>query len=496
MQLHQEQPGGGFDAEALQVSERARARGLLDLLSEVHADIRQGVEAALLKREQFLQESLNFKTERQMRLLGRKHTEEQAAAAEKEIQTLASEYRETKAQIRARSPRYAALTQPHPLTAAEIQQQVLDRDTLLLEYALGDERSFLWAVTPDSLTSHVLPKRAAIEEAARRAYEQLNANSPRGSNEGVEALSRILLGPVAAQLGSKRLVVVTEGALQYIPFGALIAPAARFPAIVEHEIVNLPSASTLAVLRREMQGRTPAPKLVAVLADPVFDSGDPRVAGLRSGPVGSKTPDNLERSAKDAGLLRFDRLRSSRFEAEAIRSLTREGERLEALDFKASRETAMSSALGQYRILHFATHGLLNSRHPEISGLVLSLVDSEGKPQNGFLQSHEIYNLKLGADLVVLSACQTALGKEIRGEGLLGLTRGFMYAGAPRVIASLWRVPDRATAELMKRFYQAMISDGLPPAAALRAAQLQMWKEKRWAAPYYWAGFTLQGEWK
>jgi CHAT domain-containing protein len=146
--------------------------------------------------------------------------------------------------------------------------------------------------------------------------------------------------------------------------------------------------------------------------------------------------------------------------------------------------------------VHFATHGLLNSRHPELSGLVLSLVDGEGKPQNGFLQAHEIYNLTLGAELVVLSACQTALGKEIRGEGLLGLTRGFMYAGAPRVVASLWNVPDRGTAELMERFYQSMLAKGLPPAAALRGAQVAMWQDKRWSSPFYWAGFTLQGEWR
>jgi CHAT domain-containing protein len=139
---------------------------------------------------------------------------------------------------------------------------------------------------------------------------------------------------------------------------------------------------------------------------------------------------------------------------------------------------------------------LLNTQHPELSGLVLSLVDREGKPQDGFLESAEIYNLKLGADLVVLSACQTALGKEVRGEGLVGLTRGFMYAGAPRVLASLWPVPDQATTELMKRFYQAVLKNGMRPSAALQSAQMAMRGDRRWQAPYYWAGFVLQGEWK
>jgi len=434
-----------------------------------------------------------------MRLLGAKHSEEQAAAADKEVQELVAEYRKVQAEIRAGSPHYAALTQPQTVSLAEIQKEVLDPDTLLLEYALGEDRSFVWAITQDSLTTHVLPNRAEIEAAARRVYEGLTSNAGRGKEtlDEIEVLSRMLLGPLAGQLRRKRLAVVTEGALQYIPFAALFKPSRQsLPLIVEHEIVNLPSVSTLSVLRREMKGRPLSPRLLAVVADPVFDREDARVSGLRSASVAASVQGNLARSAKEAGLVRFDRLYSSRQEAEAIGALVPKGKKLQALDFDASRKTATSVELAQYRIVHFATHGLLNSRHPELSGLVLSLVDAEGKPQNGFLQAYDIYSLKLGAELVVLSACQTALGKEIRGEGLLGLTRGFMYAGAPRVVASLWNVPDRGTAELMKRFYQSMLAKGLPPAAALRGAQVAMWQDKRWSSPFYWAGFTLQGEWR
>jgi CHAT domain-containing protein/tetratricopeptide (TPR) repeat protein len=499
MQLHQQTPGQGYDAQALQASEGARARSLLDLLNEQHVDIRQGVQPDLLEQERSLEVSLNLKTERQMRLLGGKHTEEQGAAVEKELQSLVTEYRKVQAEIRTSSPHYAALTQPQTVTLPEIQKELLDPDTLLLEYALGEDRSFVWAVTPKSLTSHVLPKRAEIEAAARRVYERLTANAGQSKEtlDDIGALSRMLLGPIAGQLERKRLVVVTEGALQYIPFAALVTPSKeQLPLIVDHEVVNLPSVSTLAVLRREVKGRLLAPKLLAVVADPVFDREDPRVLGSRSALVGTSAPDALSRSAKEAALFRFDRLYSSRQEAQAIGGLVPKDKKLQALDFDASRKTATSAELAQYRIVHFATHGLLNSRHPELSGLVLSLVDAEGKPQNGFLQAHEIYNLTFGAELVVLSACQTALGKEIRGEGLLGLTRGFMYAGAPRVVASLWNVPDRGTAELMKRFYQSMLAKGLPPAAALRGAQVAMWQDKRWSSPFYWAGFTLQGEWR
>jgi CHAT domain-containing protein len=191
----------------------------------------------------------------------------------------------------------------------------------------------------------------------------------------------------------------------------------------------------------------------------------------------------------------LDRLMFSREEALAILAIAPQ-ESLGLLNFQASKETVTQTDLNQYRIVHFATHGLLHSEHPELSGIVLSLVDKEGKPQNGFLRLHEIYNFKLPSELVVLSACQTALGKEIKGEGIVGLTRGFMYAGAARVVASLWNVNDHATAELMTIFYKQMLQDGQRPAEALRNAQLKMLKQKRWQSPYYWAPFTIQGEWR
>jgi len=253
----------------------------------------------------------------------------------------------------------------------------------------------------------------------------------------------------------------------------------------------------LAVLRREIANRGVPSKTVAVLADPVFSYDDPRVRISHHNttePISSVS--DAKSSAAESGLADLVRLRFSRQEAEQITRLASPGMEFKALDFDASRAVATATAISEYRIVHFATHALLNNEHPELSGVVLSLVDAQGRPQNGFLRLYDIYNLKLAADLVVLSACQTALGKEIRGEGIVGLTRGFMYAGAPRVVASLWRIDDRATAELMRRFYTHMLGEGLRPAAALRAAQVSMLREKRWQAPHYWAAFTLQGEWK
>jgi CHAT domain-containing protein len=234
------------------------------------------------------------------------------------------------------------------------------------------------------------------------------------------------------------------------------------------------------------------------LADPVFSRDDSRVShpGVALQASTQALPSDVLRSAEESGLKDFVRLRFSRAEADAISALVTDSQRLEAVDFVANLATARSADLSQYRILHFATHGLINSQHPELSGIVLSLVDQNGEPQDGFLRLGEIYGLRLNADLVVLSACQTALGKEIKGEGLIGLTRGFMFAGVPRVVASLWRIDDRATAELMTRFYRGMLKDGLRPAAALRAAQVSFWQDKRWTAPHYWAAFTIEGEWK
>lgn len=531
MRLNRAQRSDGNDAIALEANERARARGLLDMLAEAHADIRQGVDPALLDRERSLQQKISARAELQMQLAASKTSRELLGAASKEIETLTNQLQELEAQIRASSPRYAALTQPRPRKLKQIQQDVLDSETLLLEYSLGEERSYLWVVSKTSLTAYELPKRSDIEKAAREVYSLItkpngqarSADQRRGlrvaqafrGDKSLEAalvaLSGMVVAPAVAQLGSKRLLVVADGALQYVPFAALSPNATSYrPLIIEHEVISLPSASTLAVLREELNGRKSAPRTLAVLADPVFESNDERIRKPGPNQKRESQPANstsqrglsikLQKAASETGVastgLEIPRLPGTRQEAEKILALAPESERIEATDFAASKFTATSDELGQYRFVHFATHGFLDSANPELSGLVLSLVNEQGAPQDGFLRAHEIYNLKLPADLVVLSACQTGLGKEIRGEGLVGLTRGFMYAGAARVVVSLWSVDDEATSMLMASFYSRMLKDRMPAAAALRAAQIEMLKQPKWQAPYYWAAFVLQGEWK
>jgi CHAT domain-containing protein/Tfp pilus assembly protein PilF len=555
MQLHRRHPKEGHDGKALQAGERARARTLLELLTEAGASIRQGVNPELLQRERSLQQMLNAKAATQNRLIQDDANREQVSALRRDIKLLITQYHDLQAQIRISSPRYAALTQPTPFSLKEIQDLVLDDDTLLLEYSLGTDRSYLWIVTSNSLTSSELPRRSEIEIATRRVYELLVERNRRVKFETAAerqvridaadaeylrraaALSKMLLGPAGNHLGKggkKRLLIVGDGALNYLPFAALPVPRlqraasdgspnltrvsspgtdafAWVPLIVWHEVVSLPSASTLGVLRRETAGRKLGDKTLAVLADPVFERDDVR---LKQGSIVERPPtrgieladspgsrDQLRAtpndSAQDSGAVdaRIQRLLFTRREAEEILALVPEAARMKALDFDANVMTALSPELGRYRFVHFSTHGLLDSAHPELSGIVLSLFDRQGREQDGYLRVNEILNLKLPVELVVLSGCRTGLGKEIKGEGLVGLTRAFMYAGAARIVVSLWDVSDEASARLMVHFYRGMLGpERLSSASALRAAQMALWKEGRWQAPYYWAAFVLQGK--
>jgi CHAT domain-containing protein/Flp pilus assembly protein TadD len=508
MRLHEASPQAGYDAIALQVSERKRARVLLESLAESGANIREGIDPKLLERERSSRKLLNALEQLRSQILARKHTEEELATADRKVNAQLDIYNEIQAQIRASSPRYAALTQPQPLNLKEIQAQ-LDPNTLLLVYSLGSERSFLFTVSTNAIESYVLDPRKKLEDVATQLYDRLKSKTWRGATRSLEAsrqlLSQQALGPAVSKLSSKRLVIVTDGKLQYVPFAALPEPGKSNNLGEDHEIVYLPSASALGQQRLQLSGRASAPKTVAIIADPVYAASDERLVkrarkrGVSSHGRGAKDPLNVvPRSAAALGIQRFDRLRFSSQEADAITELVSPDQQLRITGFAASRKNLASTDLKQFRIIHFGVHGILNEKNPELSGLLLSLYDEKGLANEGLLPGFEIYNLKLGADLVVLSACETAIGREVKGEGLINIARAFMYAGAPRVVVSLWKVDDRATAELMRNFYQGMLRDNLRPAAALQAAQMAMARKPNspWSAPYYWAGFVLEGEWR
>jgi CHAT domain-containing protein len=531
MSLHTKEPSKGFDVLALEASEQGRSRSLVEMLNESGVNIRNGADPELLRQERAIEKSLNSMSAQ----LSESPAPQDAA---KQLRDLLDRYDELQTQIRISNPRYASLVHPDAPSVRAIQTQLLTPDTLLLEYTLGEGQSYLWAVGPEKVSVYTLPGRFDLEWAAGKFGAKVQAAPPLSADEMHEAgleLSKMLLGPVAGELGNKRLVIVAEGMLSTLPFGLLSSPAGGQQGVarelaMDHEIVYLPAASTLFALRRESAARRAPSKLVAILADPVFSRNDERVkdrqgqshggqTGVDSHGAGSQQPNGGSASAaltaQSSGedlwtklLETWDdvtgitsgaslrRLRYTRREADGISALVPEDQRDEVTDFKASKATVNSGLLREYRIVHIATHGILNGIHPELSGLVLSMVDEKGDAQDGFLQLHEIYNLNLAADLVVLSACETGLGKNVTGEGVVGLTRGFMYAGSPRVIVSLWNVNDLATAELMQRFYRGMLTDRLPASKALQLSQVSMSKDSRWSAPYYWAGFVLYGEWE
>jgi CHAT domain-containing protein len=351
-------------------------------------------------------------------------------------------------------------------------------------------------VTEQSVKGYVLPAKATIEQSARELYSAVtarqivNGESDDNYQTRVDAadnrydrealrLSRMLLGPVSRELGNKRLIIVSEGALQYVPFEALPLPDVEPGTLVvsRHEVVTLPSMLVLREIRSK--GRMPtSTNTIAVFADPVSGASDERV---RYGTNEFTSGDDLIRLAHSSE------------EAAEIAKMAPSNIGVFS-GFAASRENVLTDRLAQYRIVHFATHGVVDTQRPDSSGIVLSMIKPDGTPENGYLRLRDIYRLKMAADLTVLSACDTALGKDVKGEGLIGLTRGFMYAGSKSVVASLWKVDDRATAVLMKHFYRNMLQDHLPPAAALRAAKEIVRQQPGWAEPYFWAGFVIQGE--
>lgn len=518
MELDRKSPESGFAARALETSERARARSLLDSLTATAVESLLESGSELAEKEQSLRSRIQRLDRQVVKLAAEESQAAELALAQTRLDSALAEYQGILDEIRASDPHLSDLLRPRTLSVPEIQA-LLDDETALVEFSLGQQESFAWVVTTDRLVSVTLPPRAEIDSRSRAIYASLTARNatPEGESIGqrreriaaadadwerlAPALTETLLGAIREVIDGRRLLVVADGALQYLPFAALPDPAAPDePLLARHEVLSLPSASLLPLLRAETRRvRDAAAPAVAIVADPVFRSDDSRVLRRETGeePAPQDDPNRLLlRSAAEVGLTAFPRLRFSRREAEAITSLLEPREAVEVTDFDANLDTLSHRRLATSRVLHLATHGILNSRNPQLSGLVFSLVDDKGKPRPGFLRLADIYGLELDADLVVLSACQTALGREIRGEGLIGLTRGFMHAGAPRVISSLWRVDDRATAELMKRVYRNLIEKGKSPSAALRAAQLELMAETGWKEPYYWAAFIIQGDWQ
>ena len=405
-----------------------------------------------------------------------------------------------------------------PISLTRIEQLGLDENTVLLEYFLGENKSYLWLVSKGKpLQTFELPPREVIEAKAREFYTLLTEPSgrvrPRTTTDVGQQLSTMILGPIADQLDGQRLLVVGDGLLQYIPFGVLPNPTpynlpletdleGEFtpylkPLILEHEIVTLPSASSLVAIREDRQNHSKPTKELAIIADPVFNHEDDRVKEVAI--LNGATPFKRQELEKIDVL--YGALPNTREELSSIEKLLEPSQRESFSGYDANLDTALSPELGQFRIVHFASHGIFNTKSPERSGIVLSGIDEQGLLQPGLLSPSNAFNRMdlAGTELVVLSGCRTGLSSsEVAREGLTGLTGGLLAAGTDRIVASLWSVQDQATRELMSRFYKGMLNQDNPmtPAQALRAAQISMWEEPRWQTPYYWGAFIIQGEWQ
>lgn len=532
-----------YAAEAFRVSEQARARSLLDLLAETNAAVTEGVPAELLKRKQ---ENLDRQQEIAETLTGISSAgdepKQKPSELDSELEKLQVEFDQIENQIRTASPRYAALTSGQPLTLGQVQQNVLDEQTVLLEYSLGTDASYLWSVSKTDVRLHKLPPKATLDKLATDLRAQLIPSRLQRRIVGIDvvepsrglgvataaedaapfvaasnAVYKTVVEPAAAMVGQKRLLIVADGALNYIPFEALVTSptAADFVSLPyllkSNEIVYAPSASVIGAIRQ--QGAKPTGGAMLVVADPVFNSNDARARGSSSAPetaetrglgiesaIKDVTGQGAVASAESAKMqgLPLARLMGTRAEADQIAALAKtSGLQADAwLDLNANEENLENRDITKYRVLHIATHGLLNAERPQFTGVVLSLVGN--KSEDGFLRTDEVFNLKLGSPLVMLSACETGLGKEKRGEGVMGLTRAFLYAGAPTVGVSLWSVADKSTADLMSDFYKRLLTGGTStsPAAAMREAQLAMISGKKYSAPFYWAPFVLVGDWR
>lgn len=487
------EPGQGLNIRAFEASESGRARALLDSLRNYQKELRQPSDPLLLREEIKLQEEEQTLVDARTKLVSEGASKQARDELDTKLAEVRANYETLQARIKS-NPKFINFLRPKPLSYETIQKQVTDANTSLLSYSLGDTKSFAWVITPEGLSSFELSDRRTINDAADRLLNLLKSPATADDQKtelqkAIDQVSGLVIQPVAAKLHGSRLVVVADGLLQYVPFQILKSTTDGNDSLISRfDVTGAPSASALAVARQERINRQPGAKLVVGFGDAVFSSDY-----LPPGHGTTSADSTTSRSEELSRLRKLPRLFHAQRELRAIRDVAG-NDSVFYTEYAATRYNLLHVDLSQFRILHVVTHGVLDTDEPELSGLVLSMVDEYKQPVDGFVSLGDIYRLRAPVDLVVLSACQTAVGRGLRGEGLIGLTRGFMYAGASGVVASLWKVDDKVTAQLMRHFYANMLEGGMGPAAALRAAQNTIRSQPQWSSPYYWAGFTFHGD--
>lgn len=490
-----------FLEQAWQKHEKMRARSLLENFVENGLNINELAAREVFEKEKTLLEKIS--AAENSRFEAEKNKNRAALEnAERDLQNALDELQIFQEDLRRRNPKFSELNQTKEFTFSDVQQTLNEKDALI-EFSVGENQTLAWLIKKREVKLLKLAPRAALKQATLAYYDSLSEKTvpTERTLENAKKLSRLTLAPLKDDLKEvETLLVVPDGALYLVPFSTLtLTPEKEFEPLIEiTEIVRLPSFASFAYAREARLARAATTeKLLAIIADPIFNPDDERLnrrERAKPGKPARASADKLAETLRDFGIEKLSRLPFTNFEAKEIQKFAPQSTTL-ALGEDASRRRFLNGEFESYKILHFATHGFLNQRNPDLSGLVLSLYDGKRQPQNGFLRVIDLYSMRLNADLVVLSACQTGLGKEIEGEGIIGLTHGFMFAGAARVVSSLWKVEDAATAELMKRFYREMLKNNQTPAAALRRAQREMRAIPRFQNPRYWAGFTLNGDW-
>jgi CHAT domain-containing protein len=485
---HQQSPLAGFDARAFDYSERSRARAFLDLLAEAKIDLRQGLSPDARREERDIyQERIRINRA----LLAENLSRTRQAQLERELAATEERLREFQQRVRLENPVYAQIKHPEPVDVEEVKKDLLDDQSLMIEFLLGEKQSFAWAISRSECRMVALPARGIIEKAVRD-YRRTISSPPKSEaafadyRRRASHLYRLLLKPVEKQIHrAHKLIIVPDGILHYLPFESLTA--GRAPLAETHAISYSPSASVLALLGREYGGERRDRLELLAYGNPIFSS---RQLSSKSKSGGERS--DVVRSLYAERGVRFAPLPHTRREVEAIVSQYPRNSAKSALGLEAAESRVKREPLARYRRLHMATHGLIDERSPARSGLVFSLVgESE---EDGVLQMSEIFNLRLDAEMVVLSACRTGLGRIVRGEGIVGLTRAFLYARALSVVVSLWDVQDSSTAEFMKRFYRHL-RKGRKNSDALRRARMDMIRSDilAYRHPYYWSAFVMAG---
>ncbi|MCD9189218.1 MAG: CHAT domain-containing protein [Pyrinomonadaceae bacterium] len=518
MKLHKQFPGKNFEKEALQANEKSRSRSMLEKLRLTMSGVIKDADPKIIQQEREIGSLLNVKAEMLTQNLQTNGSEAETSKLNAEILNLTNQLEATEALLKEQSPLYSVIKNPPEFQVSEFQKNILDENTLLLEFSFGEEASYVWAVSKNNLTVFILPDRQTLNDQIDRLrqlllppesedneeiqnYQKKKAEAEAEYWKRAQILSNQLFGALAGQIGEKKLIIVPDGKLHFFPILALPTPGdendftVNKPFLLKNEIVYEPSATTLNFIKTHTPANTPS-KDFLVLADPVFSKNDSRFSQAEESkinkiyPTETKTIWSNFRSMN--ALNSLERLEASGSEPDTILQNFKAEKTMVISGFSANRETFLETNVADYKVIHLATHGLLNEEKPELSGIVLSQYDKQGNKRDGLIWLQDIYNLDLATDLVVLSACDTGIGKEIKGEGLMSLTNGFLQSGAKTVIASQWKIDDFASLELMSYFYKSLANERVTPSQALRTAQINMYQKSR--SPIDWAAFTVYGD--